>query len=188
MMNDNKRAKFNEAVARYLQPDSYIFDDINQAVGDDRIDSFYVRPETLFDSDSVYERIVAFVLTERRFVLIYSDTNYEMMSSGELVTTTQSIDLSRIVEHHVIRRRELEGENAGRLNSVTLRLRWGSGFTQDLQPGGCDDPNCTNDHGYIGVITNEDCQIFLDALQDAEYFEAGRQFIDDVVKRLNRGA
>lgn len=187
-MNENKRAKFNEAVAKYLQPGSYILDDINQAVGDDRIDSFYVRPETLFDSDSVYERIVAFVLTDRRFVLIYSDTNYEMKSTGELVTTAQSIDLRRIVEHHLIRRRELEGENAGRLNSITLRLRWGSGFSQDLQPGGCDDPNCMNDHGYVGVIMNEDCQIFLDALQDAEYFDEGRQFIDDVVNRLNRGA
>lgn len=176
--------RFREALGQLLPQDSFIVDDVEQAIGTDEIRTFYVRPETMFDADSVYDRIVAFVVTDHRLILVYSDTNYEMMPTGELVTTMQSLELSSVKEHHVIRRRELEGPRAGQLNSVLLRLRWGSAFTTDLQPGGCDDPACTNDHGFVGVITNEDFQIFLDAQHDAQYFDPGVAFIHDLVAIL----
>ncbi|QOQ38914.1 DUF5998 family protein [Trueperella pecoris] len=178
-MND-LRSDFDEALAHLVSGQSPVLADIRHVLGNDAVRAFYVRPETVFDADSVYDRIVAFIVTGTRLLLVYSDTNYEMDTRGEYVTTTQSVRLADIREHHVIRRREFKGDSVGELNSILLRLRWGSSFNQDLQPGACDDPACTNDHGYVGVATNEDLQIFLDRHVDTAYFREGVDFINSL--------
>lgn len=185
-MSIDRRTEFDSALGRLLPEGSFVYDDIAHALGTDTILSFYTRPEMMFDADSVYQRVVAFIVTEHRLILLFSDTNYEMTPRGEYVTTMQSVNLSSIKEHHLIRRRELEGDDAGRLNSVMLRLRWGAAWSQDLQPGGCDDPECTNDHGYVGVSTNEDFQVFLDRQHDGNWFEPGLKFIEELVRILGR--
>lgn len=102
------------------------------------------------------------------------------------MTTLQAIGFDSIKEYHVVKRRHLEGDHAGELNSLTLRLRWGSAFTQDLQPAACDDPACTNDHGYVGVTTNEDFQMFLDERHDGQYFAQGVDFVRTLVSILGQ--
>lgn len=176
----NVRLELDTALAALVSDESPVLADIRHALGTDSVRTFYVRPETVFDADSVYDRIVAFVVTERRLLLVYSDTNYEMDARGEYVTTMQSIRLSDIKEYHVVRRREFQGERVGELNSILLRLRWGTTFNQDFQPGACEDPTCTNDHGYIGISTNDDLQIFLDRHTDSAYFTEGVDFIGEL--------
>ncbi|ADH92499.1 hypothetical protein EBF03_03760 [Arcanobacterium haemolyticum] len=183
-MNTDRTPELTAALSSLLPQSSFVINDVFDAVGDDDVRAFYVRPETMFDADSVYDRVVAFIATEHRLILVYTDTNYEMDPKGEFVTTMQSVGLESVKEHHVVRRRQLEGLRAGELNSVLLRLRWGSAFSQDLQPGACDDPACTNDHGYVGIVTNEDFQIFLDAQHDGGYFAPGVEFIDSLVYML----
>lgn len=180
------RSDFDEALCQLVSGVSPVLADIRHALGDDAVQAFYVRPETVFDADSVYDRIVAFIVTDHRLILVYSDTNYEMDTRGEYVTTMQSVRLADINEHHVVRRREFQGESVGELNSILLRLRWGGAFNQDLQPGACEDPTCTNDHGYVGVVTNEDLQIFLDRHVETTYFREGVEFIDRVEEILGR--
>lgn len=180
------RSDLDAALSSLVAPASPVLADIHQALGEDVVRAFYVRPETVFDADSVYDRIVAFIVTATRLVLVYSDTNYEMDTRGEYVTTAQSVRLDSIREHHVVRRREFRGKRVGQLNSILLRLRWGAAFSQDLQPGACDDPTCTNDHGYVGVVTNEDLQLFLDRHVDATHFAEGVAFIDEVERILGQ--
>lgn len=181
---ETQRRELFDSLAHFVAPDSVVYDDVRLALGNDVVRAQYTRPETTFDADSVYKRIVVFVLTERRLILFYSDTNYEMDPRGEFVTTVQSVRLADIKEHQLIRRRELEGENAGRLNSAILRLRWGLNWQQDLVPGQCDDPGCTNDHGFVGMVTNEDFQMYLDRTNDSEYFEQGVGFMQTVAADL----
>ena len=121
----NVRLELDTALAALVSDESPVLADIRHALGTDSVRTFYVRPETVFDADSVYDRIVAFIVTERRLLLVYSDTNYEMDARGEYVTTMQSIRLSDIKEYHVVLRREFQGERVGELNSILLRLRWG---------------------------------------------------------------
>ncbi|VEI12513.1 DUF5998 family protein [Trueperella bialowiezensis] len=180
------RSEFDRALTSLVSPESPVLHDVYRAVGSQTIQTFYVRPETVFDADSVYDRIVAFVVTDSRLVLVYSDTNYEMDTRGEYVTTTQSIPLHTIKDHQIIRRRKFEGERVGELNSILIRLRWGTSYNYDVQPGACEDPTCTNDHGYIGVVTNEDFQIYLDRHTDEAYFKAGVAFIESLESILGR--
>ncbi|MEW6921247.1 DUF5998 family protein [Trueperella pyogenes] len=180
------RSDFDMALGALVSGQSPVLSDIRHALDNAAIQAFYVRPETVFDADSVYDRIVAFIVTNARLILVYSDTNYEMDTRGEYVTTMQSVRLSDIKEHHVVRRREFRGDSVGDLNSILIRLRWGASFNQDLQPGACDDPTCTNDHGYVGVATNEDLQIFLDRHVDSAYFHEGVAFIEGLERILGR--
>ncbi|USR80121.1 DUF5998 family protein [Arcanobacterium pinnipediorum] len=182
----NRRTEFIEALHALAPQGSFIVDDILLALNDEDVRTFYIRPETIFDADSVYERIVIFLVTAKRLVLLYTDTSYEMSPLGELVTTIQGIDLNSIKEYQLIKRRDLDGEHAGGLNSVVLRLRWGSSFSQDLQPAACEDPACTNDHGYVGVVSNEDFQLVVEERHDGTYFPHGVDFIMALVKILGQ--
>lgn len=185
-MSGNLNAELDAALGRVVSPESAVCADIWTAIGDDDVRYVYVRPETVFDADSVYNRVVAFIVTDRRLLLVYSDTNYEMDPAGEYVTTSQSVRLDDIREYHVVRRRAI-GDGAPReLNSILLRLRWGNSWSQDLQPGACDDPNCLNDHGYVGLMTNEDLQLFLDRTVDTEFFDQGVRFIENLAAELGR--
>lgn len=185
-MNTDRMTALTAALLTLLPQGSSVIDDVVDAVGSDVVQSYYVRPETIFDADSVYDRVVAFIVTNHRLILVYTDTSYEMDTRGELVTTMQSVSLDSIKEHHVIRRRQLHGDDDGALNSVLLRLRWGAAFSQDLQPGACEDPHCMNDHGYLGVITNEDFQLFLETGHDGSYFASGVEFINDIIRILGQ--
>lgn len=81
-MNNDRRSEFLNALQVFVPPGSFVVDDVVELLGDEEIWAFYVRPETIFDADSVYERIVVFLATPRRLVLMYTDTSYEMSSAG----------------------------------------------------------------------------------------------------------
>ena len=49
---------------------------------------------------------------------------------------------------------------------MTLGVQWAGGQRLDLQPAGCADPQCEEDHGYTGTAAREDLVIRVAA--DAE--------------------
>ena len=58
---------------------------------------------------------------------------------------------------------------------MTLGVQWAGGQRLDLQPAGCADPQCEEDHGYTGTAAREDLVIRVAA--DAE----GQAAVDGAV-------
>ena len=56
--------------------------------GISRIGRYFIRPETVFDQDSVYNSVGVFVLTDARLIVLVSDVSYEFSTEGEFITTT----------------------------------------------------------------------------------------------------
>ncbi|MFT0848510.1 DUF5998 family protein [Actinomycetaceae bacterium L2_0104] len=176
-----RRDEFLAELTSQVSRDSPILGDVMVALGEGgSVQSFFVRPETVFDQDSVYDSIAAFAVTGNRLLVVVSDVSYEFSQAGEFITTTQFVNLDRIRDFQIIRRRVADGPEAGALASVHMRLRWGAGWQHDIRPASCDNPNCDADHGYMAVITGEDGEIVLDHTLDESTFRKGLRFIDEL--------
>lgn len=168
-----------------LSENSPVLADLAAAVKDIQpITGYFIRPETVFDRDSVFDSVSVFVLTPRFLAIIVTDVTYELSPAGDFVTTTQIVNLDRIADFQVIRRRVLEGPQAGSISTVHMRLRWGNGWGADIRPASCDDPTCEADHGYIAMGQGDDGEIVLDSTLSPEIFARGVEFIDQLSAAL----
>ena len=180
-------ARLRDSLLELFPDQSFIWEELEDVIAGAPVLAHFVRPETVFDADSVYQRVITLVLTDERFFFLSVDANHEFNPEGELVTTIQSVPLGAIKEFQVIRRRELQGPNAGRINSFFLRMRWGGVFSADVVPGQCDDLNCTSDHGYMAMGQAEDFQLYVDRSGDADFIPVAEAFAS-ALGRLVRGA
>lgn len=181
---DQKSALASE-LASLVAVDSPILGDLMESLrGISRIGRYFIRPETVFDQDSVYNSVGVFVLTDARLIVLVSDVSYEFSTEGEFITTTQFVELDQIKDFQVIRRRVADGEAAGALSSVHMRLRWGASWQQDVRPASCDNPQCTADHGYMGLVSGDDAEILLDNTLEDATFTKGLQFIAGLQQTL----
>ncbi len=152
----------------------------------EKIDGFFVRPETIFDRDSVFDAVAVYLLTPRHLVIVMTDVTYELSSAGDFVTTTQVVELANIKDYQIVRRRVLDGPEAGAISSIQMRLRWGNGWAVDIRPSACDDPHCEADHGYVGLGQGDDGEIMLDTSLDDDVFAQGLLFVEQLAARLVR--
>ena len=51
----------------------------------------------------------------------------------------------------------------GQAAEAVLTLGWGGAGRLDLEPAGCQDPECDADHGYTGSVTADDFSIRVSA-------------------------
>jgi hypothetical protein len=49
---------------------------------------------------------------------------------------------------------------------AVVTVGWGGGGRVDLEPAGCDDPDCDADHGYTGVLASDDFSLRVSAAAD----------------------
>ncbi|PWF24552.1 DUF5998 family protein [Ancrocorticia populi] len=184
MSVDQKPALLSE-LASIVAVDSPILGDLMDCLqGISQIRAYFVRPETVFDQDSVYNSVGVFVLTTNQLIILVSDVSYEFSPEGEFITTTQFVDLREIRDFQVIRRRIADGNSAGALSSVQMRLRWGASWQQDIRPATCDNPQCSADHGYMGMMSGDDAEVLLDSSLEETTFRKGLSFIADLQRAL----
>jgi hypothetical protein len=174
-------------LTRRFAPDSPIVADVAAALRPlDPMEAFFIRPETVFDQDSVFDAVAVYVLTARHLVIVATDVTYELSPAGDFVTTTQVVPLTHIRDYQIVRRRVLDGPEKGTLAAISLRLRWGGGWNVDVRPAACDDPTCEADHGYVAMGQTDDGELLLDSSLSAEAFAEGLAFIDQLLTAVNR--
>ena len=47
-----------------------------------------------------------------------------------------------------------------------MTIGWGGVSRVDLEPAGCNDPQCDADHGYTGVLASDDFSLRVSAAAD----------------------
>jgi hypothetical protein len=139
--------------------------------------AYFVRPQTLFDTDSVYESVSCYAVTDAYLLVVSSDISYEFAPEGELLTSVRTLPLRMIEDFQLLRRRSLQGPHAGELSAIGIHASWGGTWLVDTLPAGCDDPSCTLDHGTMSHAVSEDLDVFVDTSLDAKVFSKGADFI-----------
>jgi hypothetical protein len=54
-----------------------------------------------------------------------------------------------------------------------MTIGWGGVSRIDLEPAGCNDPDCDADHGYTGVLASDDFSLRVSAAADGTDAVAG---------------
>ena len=170
-----------------------VADIVDTALAGEDVVAHVVHPETTFDEgDEVRRHVTVLVLTDNRLLIAHADDHTEppdrpgpsalaregvaarLAHTGRTyaVASTEAIPLDRVsavVLTHVVDRPE-QHRPGGTPREVTLGVAWGVASRIDLEPAGCEDPECEADHGYTGSLTGDDLSLRVSS--DAEGHDA----------------
>ncbi|WP_299055593.1 DUF5998 family protein [uncultured Nocardioides sp.] len=143
-------------------------DGVRAAVAGEEVTAFYVHHEPTFDRDEVRRHITVVALTPTRMILCHTDEHAgdDLLPEPYTSTSTEAIRLSSV--RSVVVTRMIANPTAGPTPpaEAVVTVGWGGGGRVDLEPAGCDDPDCDADHGYTGVIAPDDFSLRVSAAAD----------------------
>lgn len=144
-------------------------------------ESHLVQLETTFDRDEIHRHITVLVLSQGLLHITHVD-DQEYDESGQevlAVASTESVPASRVTSVTLTYAyyKPQEYRTGHPVSEVNLSIAWTGTQNMDLQPAGCDDPNCEADHGYTGVSAVQDVVLRVSAEADGvEAVEGAREF------------
>jgi hypothetical protein len=69
-----------------------------------------------------------------------------------------------------------------------LTIGWGGVSRVDLEPAGCNDPECDADHGYTGVLASDDFSLRVSAAADGPTPSTGCSSFAESLSARTHGA
>jgi hypothetical protein len=142
------------------------------ALAADAVESYLIHHEPTFDHDEVRRHVTVAVLTPTRLILTHTDEHPpdDMLPRPYTSTSTEVLPLSRVTNVSVTRMvtDSPASRKTGRppVDEAVLTVGWGALRRIDLQPASCGDPECDADHGYSGMLVNDDFSLRMSAAAD----------------------
>ncbi len=166
---DRDRApELRDALDRTGYYPEVVADAVTQAVGGEHVVSFYVHHEPTFERDEVRRHQSVIVLTPSRLILAHTDEHAgdDLLPEPYTSTSTEAVNLSAVSS--VVVTRMTANPTAGPQPPVeaVLTIGWGAVHRVDLEPAGCNDPQCEADHGYTGTLSSDDFSLRVSAAAD----------------------
>jgi hypothetical protein len=166
---DRDRAPdLREALDRTGYYPEVVADAVAEAVGGEQVVSFYVHHEPTFERDEVRRHQSVIVLTPTRLILAHTDEHAgdDLLPEPYTSTSTEAVSLSAVSS--VVVTRMTTNPTAGPQPPVeaVLTIGWGAVHRVDLEPAGCNDPQCEADHGYTGTLSSDDFSLRVSAAAD----------------------
>ena len=152
-----------------------VADGVEAAVAGEQVVSFYVHHEPTFERDEVRRHLSVVVLTPTRLVLAHTDEHAgdDLLPEPYTSTSTEAVSLSAVKS--VVVTRMIANPTSGPQPAVeaVMTIGWGGVSRIDLEPAGCNDPQCDADHGYTGVLASDDVSLRVSAAADGQDAVAG---------------
>ncbi|MDO4254802.1 MAG: DUF5998 family protein [Kocuria sp.] len=144
-------------------------------------ESHLVHLETTFDRDEIHRHVTVLVLSGDVLHITHVDDRQYDEAGDEVMAlvSTESMTASQV--HSVTLTyayyKPQQYWSGQPVSEVNLSVAWTGTRNLDVQPAGCDDPQCEADHGYTGVSAVQDVVLRVSAEADgAEAVEGARQF------------
>jgi hypothetical protein len=164
----DRAPQLREALDRTGYYPEVVADAVTEAVGGEHIVSFYVHHEPTFERDEVRRHQSVIVLTPSRLILAHTDEHAgdDLLPEPYTSTSTEAVNLSAVSS--VVVTRMTTNPTAGPQPPVeaVLTIGWGAVHRVDLEPAGCNDPQCEADHGYTGTLSSDDFSLRVSAAAD----------------------
>jgi hypothetical protein len=142
-----------------------VADGVAAALGGEEVVAFFVHHEPTFERDEVRRHLTVVVLTPSRLLLAHTDEHAgdDLLPEPYTSTSTEAIALSAVKSVVVTRMVTSPESGPSRPAEAMLTIGWGAVGRVDLEPAGCQDPECDADHGYTGTITADDFSMRVSA-------------------------
>jgi hypothetical protein len=142
-----------------------VADCVASAVAGEKVSSFFLHHEPTFDRDEVRRHLSVLVLTPTRLILAHTDEHAgdDLLPEPYTSTSTEAIALSAVKSVVVTRMITNPAAGPGQAAEAVLTLGWGGAGRLDLEPAGCQDPQCDADHGYTGGFSSDDFSLRVSA-------------------------
>ena len=145
------------------------------ALAGETVESYFVHHEPTIEHDEVRRHITVVVLTPTRLILAHTDEHAgdDLLPEPYTSTSTEAIALSGVKS--VVVTRMVTNPIAGSNPPVeaVVTIGWGGVGRIELEPAGCNDPNCDADHGYTGMLAGDDFSLRVSAAADGREAVAG---------------
>lgn len=132
-----------------------------------------VHVDTHFDYEEIHRHITVLVLAPDVLLAVHLDDHAED-PAGQAVLAQVSTELVplRAVRSVLVTTGYADPAHfrpADPVAEMTLGVQWAGGRRLDLEPAGCADPQCQEDHGYTGTSTREDLVIRVATDADGQH-------------------
>jgi hypothetical protein len=168
--DQDRSVELRDAIDRTGYYPDVVTDSVSTAVAGERVVSFYVHHEPTFDRDEVRRHLSVMVLTPSRLIIVHTDEHAgdDLLPEPYTSTSSEAIRLSSVTSVVVTRMVANPTEGSAPAAEAVITLGWGGVSRVDLEPAGCDDPQCEADHGYTGVLASDDFSLRVSAAADGE--------------------
>lgn len=163
-----RSAQLRQAIDRTGYYPDVVADAVAQAVGGEEVVSFYVHHEPTFERDEVRRHQSVIVLTPSRLILAHTDEHAgdDLLPEPYTSTSTEAVSLRSVASVVVTRMTTNPTKGPAAPAEAVLTIGWGGVSRVDLEPAGCNDPQCEADHGYTGVLASDDFSLRVSAAAD----------------------
>lgn len=164
----DRSVELRDAIDRTGYYPEVVADSVGAAVAGEQVVSFYVHHEPTFDRDEVRRHLSVVVLTPSRLVIVHTDEHAgdDLLPEPYTSTSSEAIRLSSVTSVVVTRMVTNPADGPAAPAEAVITLGWGGVQRVDLEPAGCDDPECEADHGYTGVLASDDFSLRVSAAAD----------------------
>lgn len=167
-----------------------VADGVGSAVAGEQVVSYYVHHEPTFERDEVRRHLTVVVLTPTRLILAHTDEHAgdDLLPEPYTSTSSEAITLSSV--RSVVVTRMVTNPSSGPSQPVeaVLTIGWGGVSRIDLEPAGCNDPECEADHGYTGVLAGDDFSLRVSTAADGQDAVAGLLAFAESLSARTHGA
>lgn len=182
-------ADLQSAINRTGYYPEVVTDAVTGALGGEPVVSFYVHHEPTFERDEVRRHQTVIVLTPSRLILAHTDEHAgdDLLPEPYTSTSTEAVTL-RAVASVVVTRMTTDPTAGPRPPAeAVLTIGWGAVSRVDLEPAGCNDPQCEADHGYTGSLSSDDFSLRVSAAADGKDAVGGLLSFAASLSALTRG-
>ncbi|TQK71703.1 MULTISPECIES: DUF5998 family protein [unclassified Nocardioides] len=189
MTDRDRSAELSAAINRTGYYPEVVADAVADAVAGEAVVSYYVHHEPTFERDEVRRHQTVIVLTPSRLILAHTDEHAgdDLLPEPYTSTSTEAVSL-RSVDSVVVTRMTTNPTAGPRPPAeAVLTIGWGAVNRLDLEPAGCNDPQCEADHGYTGSLSSDDFSLRVSAAADGTDAVGGLLSFAASLSALTRG-
>ena len=176
LIDEQDRSRdLKKAIERTGYYPEVVADGVSGAVGGEQVAAFYVHHEPTFEREEVRRHLTVVVLTPSRLILAHTDeyAGDDLLPEPYTSTSAEAIALSSVRSVVVTRMVTNPAKGPSQPAEAVLTIGWGGVSRIDLEPAGCNDPQCDADHGYTGVLASDDFSLRVSAAADGTDAVAG---------------
>lgn len=145
-----------------------VWSSVSGALGHQPMLGHLVHHEASFATGDLQRHLTVLVLTPRQLIISHTDEQ-DAGDPNRAITSAEVVAL-RAIHSAVVTRSVSQPEKwprkGAQLVEAWLSIAWGAASRLDIGPANCEDPQCTAEHGWTGMLVPNDLTVRMSPAGD----------------------